>query len=79
MVAKPDMNAVRRSDPSPNVLMDPVSFRIIAACSSAWHDELPAWAENPDEQGAHAEAPRTALNVPGGHRVQDSVLAPLVE
>jgi hypothetical protein len=79
MAAKPETNAVRRSDPSPNVLMDPVSFRIIDACSSAWHDELPAGAENPDEQGAHAEAPRTALNVPAGHGVQESVLAPPAE
>ena len=75
----PDKNAVRRSDPSPNVLIDPVSFRIIAACSSAWHDELPAGAENPDEQGVHAEAPGTALNVPARQGVQDSFLAPPAE
>ncbi len=79
MAANPETNAVRRSDPSPNVLIDPVSFRIIAACSSAWHDELPAEEKNPDAQGEHAEAPSTALNVPGGHWVQKLFLAPPAE
>jgi hypothetical protein len=35
ILAKPETNAVRLSDPSPNKLIDPVSFRIIVSCSSA--------------------------------------------
>ena len=52
---------------------------MICACSSAWHDELPAGAEKPDAQGAQAEAPETAVNVPGKHGVQDSVFEPPLE
>jgi hypothetical protein len=40
---------------------------------------LPAEAENPDAQGGQTEAPITALEVPGGQGVHDSVLAPQLE
>ncbi len=40
---------------------------------------LPAGAENPEAHGGHTEAPETALNVPAGHGVQNSFLAPPVE
>ena len=79
IAAKPETNAVRRSDPSPNVLIFPVSLKIIVACSSAWHDELPAGAENPDAQGVQTEAPETAVKVPGKHGVQDSFFEPPLE
>ena len=79
MAAKPETNSVRRSDPSPNVLIDPVSLIMICACSSAWQDELPAGAENPDAQGEQKEAPATALNVPGKQGEQDSVFEPPLE
>ena len=79
MAAKPETNSVRRSDPSPNVLIDPVSLIMICACSSAWQDELPAGAENPDAQGEQKEAPATALKVPGKHWEHDSFLAPPAE
>jgi len=75
MAARPDTNAVRRSDPSPNESMDPVSLMMICACSSAWHNKLPAGAENPDAQGEQADALATALAVPGGHGVHDAFLA----
>ncbi len=52
---------------------------MICACSSAWQDELPAGAENPDLQGKQTEDPVTALNVPGKHGVHDSLLAPPIE
>jgi hypothetical protein len=32
--ARPDTNAARRAEPSPNVLMDPVSFTTTLGCSS---------------------------------------------
>ena len=79
MAAKPDTNSVRRPDPSPNVLIDPVSFRIIVACSSATHNARPAGTENPDAQGEQTEAPATALNVPGKQGEQDSVFEPPLE
>ncbi len=79
IAAKPETNAIRRSDPSPNVWIDPVSLIMICACSSAWQDELPAGAENPDVQGKQTEDPVTALNVPGKHGVHDSLLAPSIE
>ncbi len=40
---------------------------------------LPAGAENLEAHGGHTEAPATALDVPGGHGVQNSFLAPPVE
>ena len=40
---------------------------------------LPAEAENPDAQGGQTDAPITALEVPRGQGVQDSVLAPPLE
>jgi hypothetical protein len=59
--------------------MDPVSVNTIFSCSSAWHDVLPAGADDPDAQGMQAEAPATALEVLGGQGVQDSFFAPPVE
>ena len=79
METKPETNAVRRSDPSPKVSMDPVRVITIFSCSSAWHDVLPAGADDPDAQGMQAEAPATALEVLGGQGVQDSIFAPPVE
>ncbi len=79
MAAKPETNSARRPDPSPNVLIDPVSLIMICACSSAWQDELPARAKNPDIQGEQTEAPVTALNVPGKQEEQDSVFEPPLE
>ncbi len=52
---------------------------MIRECSSAWHDELPAGAENPDAQGVQTEAPKIAVNVPGKHGVQDSFFEPPLE
>jgi len=40
---------------------------------------LPAEAENPDAHGGQTEAPITALEVPRGQGVHDSVLAPSLE
>ena len=79
MEIKPDTNAARRSDPSPKVSIDPVRVITIFSCSSAWHDVLPAGADDPDAHGMQTEAPATALDVPRGQGVQDSFLAPPVE
>ena len=78
MEIKPDTKAVRRSNPSPKVSMDPVRVNTIFSCSSAWHDVLPAGADDPDAHGMQAEAPATALEVLGGQGVQDSIFAPPV-
>jgi hypothetical protein len=61
------------------VSMDPVRVNTIFSCSSAWHDVLPAGADDPDAQMMQAEAPATALEVLGGQGVQDSIFAPPVE
>jgi hypothetical protein len=79
MEIKPDTNAVRRSDPSPKVSIDPVSVNKILSCSRAWHDTLLADADNPGAQEMQTEAPATAFAVPGGHGVHDSFMAPPFE
>ena len=75
--ARPDTNAARRAEPSPNVLMDPVSLRTTFGCSKAGGADVVGADVGADVVGAAAAVLMAAAVVATNNVVPGPTVVPV--